>query len=104
MVFVIAQVFDNAVVFGNARVLGYGDYCCFQSFGSEGRTTTVFREADGGLRVSCGCFCGTPEEFAARVEMTHGDNRYGREYRAIMEVIRVKFNPHVENGSIISDK
>jgi hypothetical protein len=43
------------------------------------------------MGISCGCFFGTLEEFAERVERTHGDNRYGREYRAIIEVIKVKF-------------
>jgi hypothetical protein len=68
----------------------FSDYCLFQSFGSAGMPTTVFRETGGGLRVVCGCFSGTLGEFEKRVEATHG-NRYGREYKAIIDVIRVKF-------------
>ena len=48
-----ALVSGNAEVLGNAEVSGYAwvcgskDYCCFQSFGSAGRTTTAFRQKDG---------------------------------------------------------
>lgn len=44
-----------------------------------------------GVTVVCGCFTGTLDEFAAKVQETHGDSRYGREYRTIIEVIKIKF-------------
>ena len=77
---------------GNAWVCGDADYCCFQSFGSRYGTTTVFREKDGNLRVRCGCFNGTLDEFAAKVQQTHGDNEHGKVYKAIIEVIKLRFN------------
>ena len=77
---------------GNAWVCGNADYCCFQSFGSRYGTTTVFRERDGKLRVRCGCFNGTLDEFSTKVEQTHGDNEYGKVYKAIIEVIKLRFN------------
>jgi hypothetical protein len=43
------------------------------------------------VNVVCGCFNGTLERFEKRVKQTHGDNKYGREYMAIIEVIKVKF-------------
>lgn len=61
-------------MYGNAEVYGNADYCCFQSFGSRYGTTIVFREKDGNLRVRCGCFNGTLDEFAAKVQQTHGDS------------------------------
>ena len=93
-----AWVFGSAEVFGSARVSdeawvsGSADYCCFQSFGSRYGTTTVFREKDGNLRVRCGCFNGTLDEFAAKVQQTHGDNEHGKVYKAIIEVIKLRFN------------
>lgn len=78
-------------MYGNAWVSGDADYCCFQSFGSRSGTTTVFREKGGGLRVRCGCFNGTVEEFAAKVEETHGDNDFGKVYKTIIEVIKLRF-------------
>jgi hypothetical protein len=92
-----AEVSDNAWVSGNARVYGDAwvsgdaDYCCFQSFGSRYGTTTVFKQKDGSLLISCGCFSGTLEEFATKVELTHGDNEFGKVYKAIIELIKIRF-------------
>lgn len=90
-VFGDARVCDNAQVYGDARVCGDADYCCFQSFGSRAGTTTAFRQKDGTVRIKCGCFSGDLTAFVRQVEATHGDNQYGREYKAIAEVIKVKF-------------
>ena len=76
---------------GNAWVSGNADYCCFQSFGSANRTTTAFKCKDGKIIVNCGCFSGNIEDFAKVVERTHGDSKYGREYKAMIELIKVKF-------------
>ena len=92
-----ARVSGNAWVSGNARVSddawvsGSADYCCLQSFGSCDRTTSVFRQKDGTLRVRCGCFDGNLSEFAAKVAETHGDNKFGKEYRAMIELIKIRF-------------
>jgi hypothetical protein len=32
------------------------------------------------------------EEFEKRVEETHGNSQYGLEYKAVINVLRVKFN------------
>jgi hypothetical protein len=87
-----AVVRDSAEVSDWAEVSGSADYCCFQSFGSRGGTTTAFRCKDGKVRVKCGCFNGTLDEFSAKVEQTHGDNEYGKVYKAIIEVIKLRFN------------
>lgn len=86
-----AWVSGEAKVYGEAKVGDSADYCCFQSFGRGGRTTTVFREKSGELRVRCGCFNGTLAEFEAQVEQTHGDTQHGKVYKAIIEVIKLKF-------------
>ena len=87
-----ARVYGDAWVSGNARVYGDADYCCFQSFGSCYRATTVFREKDNGLCVRCGCFNGSLSDFEKAVERTHGDNEFGKIYKAIIEVIKLGFN------------
>lgn len=86
-----ARVYGDAWVYGDAEVYGDADYCCFQSFGSRAGTTTAFRQKDGTVRIKCGCFSGDLTAFVRQVEATHGDNQYGREYKAIAEVIKVKF-------------
>ena len=98
-----AWVYDNASVSGNARVSGdarvYGDarvsgdawvlWC--SKIGSRLGTTTAFIEEDGGVKIVCGCFCGTLNEFEKKVEETHGDNIYGKEYKAFIELIKIHF-------------
>ena len=102
-----ALVFDNALVSGDARVSGnarvYGnawvsdnalvfktnDYMCFQSFGSQGRTTTVIKTKDGHI-IKCGCWSGTLDRFINQIKETHGDNQHAREYLAICEVIKIR--------------
>ena len=83
---------NSAWVSGSAVVRDSADYCSFQSFGSRRGTTTAFREKYGGVRVRCGCFSGSVAEFENAVQETHGDNQHGKVYRAIIDVIKAKFN------------
>ena len=87
-----AWVYGDAQVYGDAKVSGNADYCCFQAFGSANRTTTAFKQKDGSVAIKCGCFNGSLDDFVKQVERTHGDNKFGREYRAIIEVIKAKFD------------
>lgn len=86
-----AQVYGNAWVSGNAWVYGNADYCCFQSFGSAHRTTTAYRTKLG-VSVRCGYFEGTLDEFIKQVKETHGESKYAREYLAVAEVVKIKFD------------
>lgn len=94
-----AEVYGNDWVYGNANITNNNDYCCFSCFGSANRTTTAYKTKDGHVEIVCGCFRGTIGEFAARVEETHGDNKFGREYKAIIEVIKAKFGIKSESES-----
>src|SRR5690606_34424192 len=38
--------------------------------------------------IMCGCFTGTLDEFAQRVDEEHGDNIHGKRYRALIEMFR----------------
>jgi hypothetical protein len=78
-------------VYGNARVESNNDYCAFQCFGSVNRTTTVFKEKENKIKVSCGCFTGSLDEFEQQVEKTHNDNKHSLEYKAIINLIKIKF-------------
>ena len=46
---------------------------------------------DKGVFVMCGCFRGTLDEFAKKVEQTHGENKHARDYKALIEFAKVKF-------------
>jgi hypothetical protein len=44
------------------------------------------------VRVNCGCFDGTIDEFAAQIESTHKENEaHLKQYRAFLHLIRVNF-------------
>ena len=92
-----ARVCDNAKVYGNAEVCGDAKVCdnanifwC-SSIGSRHATTTMFRNKDNGITVTCGCFMGTLEEFAAIVEKEHGENIFGKEYKLLIELAKIHF-------------
>ena len=91
-----AEVYGSAEVSGNAWISSDAHWCVMTGFGSGFRSTTIFREKDGTLRVQCGYWGGTLEEFEKRVNDVHGDNRYGREYRAMIEMIKIRFEGRTE--------
>jgi len=86
-----ARVYGDAWVYGDARVYGYNDFCYFQGFGSVGRATTMFKCEGGKIQVNCGCFSGDLDAFIKQVKDTHGESKYAREYIAMVELARIKF-------------
>lgn len=86
-----AEVYDNAEVYGNARVCSNADYIYLKGFGSHNRSTTIFRAKSGNICVSCGCFSGTLQEFESKVKETHGNNKFAREYLALIEAAKIHF-------------
>ena len=86
-----AQVHGDACVYGNALVCSNADYIYLKGFGSHNRSTTMFRAKSGNICVSCGCFSGTLEEFESKVKETHGNNKFAREYLALVEVAKIHF-------------
>ena len=58
--------------------------------GSRSGYTTFFH-TDKGIFVRCGCFCGTLDEFVAKVKETHNDNEHARNYLAIVEFVKQKY-------------
>ena len=57
--------------------------------GSRNGYTTIYH-TDKGVFVACGCFRGTLDEFAKMVEETHGDSNHARDYKALVEFVKVK--------------
>ena len=60
------------------------------AIGSRDGYTTIYH-TDKGVFVACGCFRGTLDEFANKVEQTHGDNKHARDYKALVEFAKIKF-------------
>ena len=58
--------------------------------GSRNGYTTFFH-TDKGIFVRCGCFRGTLDEFVTKVKETHNDNEHARNYLAIVEFVKQKY-------------
>lgn len=57
-------------------------------FGSVGRTTYFFHIVDDTIRVRCGCFAGTIDEWENRVKKTHGVTPYAQAYLLIGAAVK----------------
>lgn len=84
-----AWVYGDARVFGDARVCGDAQVFWVSKIGSRLGTTTFFKSKLG-VEVSCGCFSGTLEQFEAKVNETHGNDKYGEEYRLAIELAKLR--------------
>ncbi len=66
------------------------DWMSHDNIGSR-KSRTLFFKTDKGVFVQCGCFFGNLEEFVAKVKETHQGNKYERDYLALVEFIKVRF-------------
>ena len=64
-----------------------GKILYFGPIGSRQGITYVTK-TERTIHVRCGCFYGTLEEFAAKVEEEHGDSQHGKSYKAAIEFIK----------------
>ena len=82
---------DNLSQNGDARVSGDADIIWISHLGSRYGTTTICRTKSNDLFVSCGCFEGTLNQFEAQIEKTHGNNKFGKEYMALISLVKIHF-------------
>ena len=113
-VYSAARVYDNAEICGkakvccdawvccNAKVYGNDDYTTVKGFGTNFRTTTFFRCKDNLVRVSCGCFYGTIEEFRERVKTTR-TGKLAKEYLMIADLMEYHFDEHSKDEDTIEE-
>ena len=85
-----ARVSGDAWVYGNAWVSGDADYTIIKGFGTMFRNTTFFKCKDGLVRVVCGCFYGTIEEFRKQVKNTRS-GKIADEYLMIADLMEYHF-------------
>lgn len=86
-----AWVSGNAQVYGNARVENNHMHCGFDCFGSCNRHTHAYKTKGNKVEITCGCFRGSLEEFEKKVEETHKGTIYEKQYKAIINLIKIKF-------------
>lgn len=108
LIFENARICGNAIVCGESRISGHAhirgdawingeaaieknsDYFCAQSFGSVGRTTTLFHTRCGGWLVSCGCFTGSIGKFRDKVKKVHRDSPIAKEYLLLADLMELR--------------
>ena len=86
-----AWVSGNAQVYGDARVENNHMHCGFDCFGSCNRHTHAYKTKGNKVEITCGCFRGSLEEFEKKVEETHKGTIYEKQYKAIINLIKIKF-------------
>ena len=84
------KVYGDAKVWGNANVCENADRLWITGLGTQGRTTTAFRCTDSIVRIKCGCFYGTLEEFKKQVTKTR-TGKVQAEYLKFAELIEIYF-------------
>ena len=91
-------VFGNALVSRNALVMKSSDCIAIGAIGSRDDTTTFYRGTDGGIYVSCGCFSGSIDDFAAKVKAVHAGTKHERTYLLAIELAKAQIATE-EEGS-----
>ena len=72
------------------KLVSTSDLLIVGPIGSRSGYTTIYH-TNKGVFVTCGCFRGSLDEFAKKVDKTHGDNNHARDYKALVEFVKVKF-------------
>lgn len=80
------------MVYCNAWVFRTNHYLVIGPIGSRDDYTTFFRSKEGIIKVKCGCFRGTTDEFLDKVEKTHSDSKYAKVYRMATEIALAQIN------------
>ena len=94
-----AQVSGNALVSGEAKVCSDAwvykniDHAEINGFGTCCRPTTFFRCQDKTVKVSCGCFLGTIDEFRNQVKNT-ALILFQSYSSALKNILRVRFQQY----------
>ena len=93
-----AKVYVNAVIrcdceiSNDAMIQLSDDYCAIVNFGSMPRYTTFFKCKDDNIKVNCGCFNGTLDEFREKVKKTHKHSKYAKEYLMAADLAQLRLS------------
>lgn len=82
---------ENLSMSDNAQVDKSINYAVIKGFGTCYRSTTFFRCQDKTVKVSCGCFLGTIDEFRNQVKNTRG-GKIAKEYLMIADLMEIHFS------------
>lgn len=98
---IISSTTINLGTIRDAKITSPNDYAMVKGFGSINRTTVFYLDKNGIIKVICGCFYGTIDQFEERVKQTYLNdeimNPIGEEYIDIANLIRKRFK-RLENS------
>jgi hypothetical protein len=86
-----AWVYGDARVYGDAWVSGNACLLWISKIGSRDDTVTFFK-AKAGIKVSCGCFSGTLQEFEEKVKETHKNNEHAKAYKLAIQLAKLRID------------
>jgi len=72
------------------KIQSSSDILIVGRIGSRNDYTTIFH-TDKGVFVRCGCFKGTLDEFEAKVKQTHNGSKHEKDYLALIQFVKIKF-------------
>jgi UDP-3-O-[3-hydroxymyristoyl] glucosamine N-acyltransferase len=94
-----AIIYNDAIISGNARISGNADiretsdYLVVGPAKSSEQFTTAHKDSVIGIRINCGCFSGTVNEFEVAIKETHKNNTKARnQYLAFVALIKANFD------------
>ncbi len=73
-----------------ARIAKSFDYILIGPVGSREATLTAYKHKKT-IWIGMGCFIGTIKDFEERVQKTHGNNQFGKQYEQALKYVREKF-------------
>ena len=80
----------GAYLRGAGKITSVDDILLIGPIGSRADYTHIYR-TDKGVYVKCGCFFGTVDEFASKVKVTHGDNKFANQYLKVIDFVNKYF-------------
>ena len=83
-----AEICDNSIISMDAYIDDASSLITITSIGSEDGILTAFKNSQGGISVTRGCFNGTLNEFEQAVNRTHGDNEHAKTYKIAVKLIK----------------
>lgn len=72
-----------------ANIKSNNDFLVIGPIGSRWDYTTFYITKDNSIWVCCGCFTGSIEDFAMRVQHTHRNNYHAKEYFSAIELAKI---------------
>ena len=83
-----AEIGVDARIGEGAEIKSIYDYLTVGGIGSRQGMTTFYRCKYGLIRVNCGCFNGTLDEFEDAVHETHAGNEHEKAYMAAIRMAK----------------